>query len=338
MDADALRDDLEHKRDLIKAYTRRQRKLEQQAAHFGPHTPAHISIELDEVNSAIAALEREIAVLEGRAVVSAPQGASASVTGTPAVQRSGVALDLSHQQRKWDRFAAFASQPAWQFQLIDKGIFQQRITIDHAAALLLVLPFDSVLTGDEIDYLDNWVLAGGGLFLLGNYAADTHHMSNPSAVARKFGLQFGNDLVLPAERESETDARIQPRSLNADLAVKIALMDDPRHPILHGIGEVAFLSACSVEIIADPEGTAEYLLHAPATSAVMRPRGVVDEDGWMPVIERWELARHDSAPLLAACRYGKGRVVAAGSRKICTLDYGDNLALVRNILAWLIEG
>jgi hypothetical protein len=57
----------------------------------------------------------------------------------------------------------------------------------------------------------------------------------------------------------------------------------------------------------------------------------------MPVIERWELAQHAPAPLLAACRHGQGRVVVAGSRKICTLDYGDNAALVRNILAWLAQ-
>jgi hypothetical protein len=130
---------------------------------------------------------------------------------------------------------------------------------------------------------------------------------------------------------------VQPRSLNADLAVKIMIAGNQRHPILRGIGEVAFLSACSVEIIADPQGTAEYLLNAPATSAVMRPRGIVDDDGWMPVIERWELAQHAAAPLLAACRHGQGRVVAAGSRKICTLDYADNAALIRNILAWLAQ-
>jgi hypothetical protein len=337
MDPDKLRDELDHKRALIEIHTKQRRVLEQQVARFGLHAPAHIQTELDEVKSAIAALEREIATLEGRAGGSAPHATGASAPAIPVVQRSGVALDLSHQQRKWDRFAAFAGQPAWQFRIIDQGIIQQRAEIDYSSALLVVLPFDSVFTQEEIDYLDAWVLAGGGLFLLGNYAADTHHMGNPSALARRFGLQFANDLVLPAERVSESDARVQPRSLNADLAVKIALADDQRHPILRGIREVAFLSACSVEIIADPEGTAKYLLNAPATSAVMQPRGIVDQDGWMPVIERWELAQHAPAPLLAACRHGKGRIVVAGSRKICTLDYRDNLALVRNILAWLAE-
>jgi hypothetical protein len=337
MDAEDRRTEIAHKRSLIEAHTKRQRVLEQQAAQFGPYVPTHIAIDLDEVKSAIVALQREIAALEGRSEsLTAPPG-SASVPVIPAVRRSGIALDLSHQQRKWDRFAAFAGQPAWQFQIIDQGIIQQRTQIDHAAALLVALPFDSVLARDEIHYLDAWVLAGGGLFLLGNYAADTHHMGNPSALARRFGLQFANDLILPAERSSESDARVQPRSLNADLAVKIAPAGDQQHPILRGIGEVAFLSACSVEISADPEGTAEYLLRAPASSAVMRPRGVVDEDGWMPVIERWELAQHAPAPLLAACRHGKGRVVIAGSRKLCTLDYGDNTALVRNILAWLAD-
>jgi hypothetical protein len=337
MDADTLRDELSHKRRLIELHTKRKRVLEQQAAQFGLHAPAHVSIELDEVNSTITALEREIAALERRTGASAQPAAGASVPAIPAARRSGVALDLSHQQRKWDRFAAFAAQPEWQFRIVDQGIIEQRAEIERSAVFMVVLPFDSLLTKDEIDYLEAWVLAGGGLFLLGNYAADTHHMGNPSALARRFGLQFANDLVLPAGHTSESDARIQPRSLNADLAVKVALAGEQRHSILRGIGEAAFLSTCSVEILADPEGAAEYLLSAPADSVIMRPRGIVDEDGWMPVIERWELAGQAAAPLLATCRYGKGRVVIAGSRKICTLDYRDNIALVRNILAWLAE-
>jgi hypothetical protein len=331
MDADEQRTEIDHTRSLIKEHTKRLRALQRQVAQFGPHTPPHIQIDLDDTRSAVATLERHLAALEGRA----PQPPGASVTAVPAAQRSGVALDLSHQQGKWDRFAAFSRQPGWQFQIIDQGILHQRAEIERCAALLVALPFDSLLSKDEIDFLDAWVLAGGGLLLLGNYAADTHHMGNPSALARRFGMQFANDLILPTERCSESDARIQPRSLNADLAIKVTLAGDERHPILRGIREVAFLSACSVEIVADVEGTAEYLLSAPATSAVMRPRGIVDEDGWMPVIERWELAQHAPAPLLAACRHGRGHVVVVGSRKICTLDYRDNAALVRNILAWL---
>jgi hypothetical protein len=333
MDTDALRTEIAHKRTLIEIHTKRRRMLEQQAARFGLHIPPHVQIELDESTSTIAALEAEIAALEGRAGGSAPQ---ASV-GNTAAKRQGVALDLAHQQRKWDRFAAFAGQAAWQFRIVDRGIIQQRAEVEHAAALLIALPFDMLLSRAEIDLVDAWVLAGGGLFLLGNYAADIHHMSNPSALARRFGLQFANDLVLPAERSSELDARLQPRSFDADLALKIRLAGDKRHPILRGIHEVAFLSACSVEITADAESTAEYLLAAPPASALLRPRGKLDDDGFMPAIERWELAQYVSAPLLAACRHGKGRVVISGSLKLCTLDHADNAALVRNILAWLAE-
>lgn len=333
MDADDRRAEIDHKRKLIELHTKNQRVLEKQVAQFGLYAPPYMQNELEGVKNTIATLEREVATLEGRA----PQFVGASATAVPAAQRNGVALDLSHQQGKWDRFAAFANQPAWQFQIIDQGIIQQRAMIERCATLLVALPFHSLLSRDEIDFVDTWVLAGGGLLLLGNYAADMHHMGNPSALARRFGLQFANDLIMPAGHSTESDARIQTRSLNAELATKVTLAGNERHPILRGIREVAFLSACSVEIVADVEGTAEYLLSAPATSAVMRPRGIVDDDGWMPAIERWDLAQHPAAPLLAACRHGQGRVVVAGSRKICTLDYGDNAALVRNILAWLAE-
>jgi hypothetical protein len=116
MDADDRRKEIAHKRSPIEAHTTRRRVLEQQVAQFGPYTPPHISIELDEVISAIAKVEREIAALEGRA--------GQAVTAVPATQRGGVALDLSHQQRKWDRSAAFAAQPEWQFRIVDQGIIQ----------------------------------------------------------------------------------------------------------------------------------------------------------------------------------------------------------------------
>jgi hypothetical protein len=51
---------------------------------------------------------------------------------------------------------------------------------------------------------------------------------------------------------------------------------------------------------------------------------------------------HDYVPssrteptILAAWKYGQGRVVAAGTWKLFTLRQSDNLRLVKNAIAWL---
>jgi len=67
----------------------------------------------------------------------------------------------------------------------------------------------------------------------------------------------------------------------------------------------------------------------------MKPDGNLDNEGYMPMINRWNLAKNDTVPVLAARQYGKGKVVVAGTWKICTLDYKDNRLLVNNILDWL---
>ncbi|HEX5690637.1 MAG TPA: hypothetical protein VFX76_11575 [Roseiflexaceae bacterium] len=326
MDADERQDEIAHRRLLIHELTRRLHVLELQAARHGADALPQIVLEIEDLRAQLAA--------ERRALGEAPADATPSPPFS-AAERHGVAVDLAHQQHKWDRFAAFVRQSGQGFQAIDQSVLAQRNLIERSAVFVVAPPYHALFTRDEIAYLADWVLGGGGLLLFGAYAADSHHMSNPSALARRFGLRFNDDLVLPAGRESELDARMQVRSLNADLAVKVAPAADTRHPILQGIREVAFLSACSIAIAADPEGRSEYLLHAPAASVVMQPRGVADEDGFMPAIERWEMIHQAPAPLAATTRYGKGRVAIAGSWKLCTLDYGDNAKLLQNMLNWL---
>jgi hypothetical protein len=170
--------------------------------------------------------------------------------------------------------------------------------------------------------------------VLGNYAADTHHESNPSALTNRFGFRFRNDLLMPAGRSAERDARVQPRSFDHKLAIKIQPTGSDEHPIVRGIHDLAFLSACSVEITSNAEGSAGYLIETPADSVIMHPHGKQDEQGWMPVIDYYDV-QIATAPLLAAGRHNRGRVAVCGSQKLCSLDYGDNARLVQNILAWL---
>src|SRR5205823_3569482 len=64
--------------------------------------------------------------------------------------------------------------------------------------LILPLPFHQPLTADRVSALRSWVERGGGLFFLGNYAADVHHGTNPSSLTRAWGIHFDQNVLLPA--------------------------------------------------------------------------------------------------------------------------------------------
>ena len=61
MDADELREEIQHQRELQKTYRKRLRVLEQQAAGFGDlYVPPHIKDEIDELNGKIQDCEHKI--------------------------------------------------------------------------------------------------------------------------------------------------------------------------------------------------------------------------------------------------------------------------------------
>ncbi|MBN1936684.1 MAG: DUF4350 domain-containing protein [Anaerolineae bacterium] len=256
--------------------------------------------------------------------------------------RCDIVVDLSHHQDKWDRFtsalANLAQDTTWQFGVVRENLVDCFPDIDRASVLVLALPHHSLFTPEETDDLVDWVANGGGLFLLGNYAP-LHHESNPNDVASRFGFHFEDNLIMPESKLGEGDCRVQTRSFRADLAVAICSLEMDAHPILQGVGDVAFLSSCGIHIDSDPEGHTQIVFKSPATSGVMIPEGKRDGPyGFMPAIDRWRLDRCAEAPVLVVTRYGKGKVAISGSLKIGTsLGNDDNVRLVRNILAWLAK-
>ena len=245
------------------------------------------------------------------------------------------AFDLSHRQLEWYHLEDFTKSTKLRLMVVrGSGPGQFANPIEHSA-LVLALPYHCSLTPSEIAAIDRWVYQGGGLFVMGFYAADIHHQgSNPSALLRVFGLEFGEDVIMPAGKASDLDCRIQTTSRKADLAVTLQLSGD-EHPITQGVKSLAFQSACSLKFA--PGTVPEFLLSSPPSSQLMRAEGQKDPAGQMPVIAQWVLDRTQSLPLLVVCRYGKGRVVATGTWKLCTLDWGNNLRLVENIVDWLVR-
>jgi hypothetical protein len=244
-----------------------------------------------------------------------------------------VLVDMSHGQGTWNLLWNTLSLLAPDVGAIRSGLLQEREAIHRCRVLVVPPPSCSLFTPEEIAYVAGWVRAGGGLFVLGYYAADSHHLGNPSALLSAFGMRFGDDLVMPHGRPPE-DCFNQVNSLKPELAVTAPIVPG-RHVFLAGVKELAFLSLCSVDVSAVPVPEQHGVLFAQPGSDILRPVGHRERDGFLRTILRWDLDRRSWTPVLAAIAHGKGRVVAAGTWKLCTLDHRDNRRLVQNILRWL---
>ena len=71
------------------------------------------------------------------------------------------------------------------------------------------------------------------------------------------------------------------------------------------------------------------------SAVVVEAVGRPDEDGYLSPIHEYVPTARTDATVLAAWRYGQGRVVASGTWKLFALDQRDNIRLVENTTAWL---
>ena len=258
-----------------------------------------------------------------RQIIAAVQKESATAADT-------LALDLSHRQREWYGFESavqrVSGRRVW---AMDRGVLHQRAELDRYRVLVVALPYDSEIAPNEVDALRDWVTAGGGLFLLGSYFADAHHRGNPSSLARAFGFSFANDLIMPPGRTSHDDCQDQAFDVNGKLAVALDVPPGT-HPIGRGVGSLALQSACSLELTTQPE----YVIRS-GTGVVVEAHGRPNERGYLLQIREYkETVRRDLA-VVAAWQFATGRVAAAGTWKLWTLNQRDNHALVRNVIDWL---
>ncbi|MGD8997266.1 MAG: toll/interleukin-1 receptor domain-containing protein [Anaerolineae bacterium] len=264
--------------------------------------------------------------------------------------REGIALDLSHGQTQWGIYGGIDLRHFAQrnrdlgFLFIERGLLDQRQDMESASVLIVALPFDAVFSDDELGYVREWVRSGKGLFLLGYYLATSHHErglfnqprgANINDLVRTFDGEFSDNLVMPTDRTSYDDCGKQAFSDgDVGLSVTVKPVSGNGHAIVKGVREVAFLSACSLRRL--PDAT-ECVIKSPP-SAIMRASGHTDKQGRLLRVREWDdPVQLGEVPLLAAWRYGSGRVVASGTWKICTWDYGDNATLVKNILNWLSQ-
>ena len=158
-----------------------------------------------------------------------------------------------------------------------------------------------VLTAGEIDAIERWVLAGGGLVVLGECEQDKHG-NNLNALLARFGARVANDLVSDYTRHHAGS----PHWVLADL---------PARGVVAGVDLLAHVDAlCFYRA-----GTLEL----PAGASVLARAG---QDSSAP-----------GAPLLAVLRHGAGRVVLAADSDLfgddCLPDLSHE-ALWTDLVTW----
>jgi TIR domain len=241
-----------------------------------------------------------------------------------------VAIDLSHGQTKWNNLTSFVDSYQTPLRKIIHGILEESEVLSRTSVLIIPPPADDRhrLTIPEMDVIERWVSAGGGLLLMGCYG-ERHHGSNFTELAWRFDFAFNDDLLLPPGEEAAGHAHVF--STDPRYGVKITV-PTTTHPLLDGTREIAMVSAASIH--STTAEAPEFLLESPSSSLIMRPVGHIQPNGSRPAVD-WVVDRQGTVPLLATCIVRKGRVIVLGTWKVCTVDYGDNAKLVSNMLQWL---
>jgi len=202
-------------------------------------------------------------------------------------------------------------------------------------ALILPLPFHQHLSPQKIKDIKSWVERGGGLLILGHYAADLHHGSNPSQLTSRWGISFAQDVLLPSNPIPCDRDREHVSSLSDRFAIVVPIPPElSAHPLFKGVERIILVSSTWIDT---QKSTVKLDLAIPTAPdlKICKAEKITCTTDNTDCAVRWELAESRPVPVLVAFKYGAGRVVIFGTWKAVNPDYGDNGSLFRNTLSWL---
>lgn len=269
--------------------------------------------------------------------------------GSPAQNKAGILVDLSHGQDKWGMGSIFElagdtlihmivpppAQVPWDIRAIRDS--RQLCSQDLARwrGLLLGLPHHQAIDEGSRQAIVAWVRAGGRLALLGFELSDRHHGANLNALAEAFGLRFNTDIVAP-KGWKETAGKPY------GAAVEYKGIEASGHALMQGVERLSFHNLCTLTV--EPGAQVLLALGNHGISQIVPETAhyvdgelksgdlryeVIDEAPWVPLIAE--------SP---AGLTGQGKVVAVGTWDLLGGGYKlteetDNLLFLRNLLAWL---
>src|SRR4051794_40793676 len=216
-------------------------------------------------------------------------------------------------------------------------------TLDGAAVLVMAHPSDPKwertvpesgpprLTDGELEAIEAWVRAGGGLILLAEEEQDKYG-NNVAELAARFGIGIRNEVVSDYERHHAG----APSWILADLG-------DGGHGVdlLARVKEVCFYRATT---LAEPGGREDRAetddRAAPDGRATPGDRGAPDDRPPRVLARASATASSPGAPLLAVAQHGAGRVAVLADSDLfgddCIGEL-DHEALWLDLVHWVAE-
>ena len=243
---------------------------------------------------------------------------------------------FTHWQNDWSELRWSIKKVDPEAELLDGDLRQHEDTIERARVLILPVPYGSRFSSADIEFVKGWVDTGGGLFLMGYFAAARRHENNASDMARAFGYEFADNLLMPRGSVYQDAWNEKPLSQQAtkDSKYAVKLRVRSEHEIAKGITELAVLSSCAV--LSAGAATPVFVLETGESSSTWVPEYLRDAVGSdAEIITTYTKVGRESVPVAVAFEAGIGRVVITGTWTLFTLDYADNRRFVRNILDWL---
>lgn len=246
--------------------------------------------------------------------------------------RGYIAVDFTHGQAAWtglDRGLDVLRRGGATLRPLQGQIREQLEELDRASVLILPLPRKARLSGGLIRYLDRWVAEGRGLLLAADYGAERHHENNINELAARFGIEFGDNMLLPNDTYTygmASGARFDP--INA-VSIPTGISS---HPLFEEVDSLEVLVAASVA--ARPE-------FAVVTLGAIEPSRFYDIGYHVragvesPAHRDIRPGRTGSAPVVAATCHGRGRVVSMGTWRMIANTSDGNIRFIRNALSWL---
>ncbi|MBK8979128.1 MAG: hypothetical protein IPM29_24805 [Planctomycetes bacterium] len=104
--------------------------------------------------------------------------------------------------------------------------------------VLIVKPPTTAFEPEEIEAIERWVAAGGGLFLIGDHTDLLGMMSNLNELADRFGFRFNLD----------ASNRLEDGQFVVHEPVPWLV-----HPVLRGVDSLTFMTSCTLDVPLDAE-------------------------------------------------------------------------------------
>lgn len=252
-------------------------------------------------------------------------------------QTSRVVLDLSHGQDLWNGLSGWVREVFPDLQENHDALTPASLA--NVSVLIMPLPHRSLFTDQDVIVISDWVEGGGGLLLLGHYAGDIHHGSNPSRLARTWGAEFAQHFLLPDSLTRCGRERGANLSTAPPERIRVPTSFPPMrgHPLLEDVVDVRLGSSTEI-VLLDGFDQPDFILRtARGTNVCLAtPRaGCATPNDCDIGFEHIGSSRPIVVAAYDGGLAGAGRVVLVGTWKVFHASARDNHALIRNVVDWL---